>query len=81
VCVQVHNRRTLQRCSCTSSPCVQLPTHPPGHTTTNLTFAVAPLMRSSRVSSLRSWWWLPLPLLMISTPASARLMWGACEVG
>jgi hypothetical protein len=42
---------------------------------------VAPRMRSSRWSSLRSWWWLPLPLLMISTPASARSMCGACARG
>jgi hypothetical protein len=46
-----------------------------------LTFAVAERMRSSRVSSLRSWWWEPLPLEMISTPASASPMWGACARG
>jgi hypothetical protein len=45
-----------------------------------LTLRVAPLMRSMRVSSFLSWWWLPLPLLMISTPARARLMWGALNV-
>jgi hypothetical protein len=38
---------------------------------------VAPLMRSSLWFSFRSWWWLPLPLLMISTPARARSMCGA----
>jgi hypothetical protein len=48
--------------------------HPP---TPHHTFAVALRMRSIRVSSFLSWWWLPLPLLMISTPARARLMWGA----
>jgi hypothetical protein len=40
------------------------------------TLAVAPRIRSSLWSSLRSWWWLPLPLLMISTPLSARPMCG-----
>lgn len=44
------------------------------------TLAVAPLMRSSRVFSLRSWWCEPEPLEMISTPARASPMCGAWGV-
>lgn len=44
-----------------------------------LALAVAPRIRSRRVFSLRSWWWLPLPLLMISTPARASAMCGDCN--
>lgn len=44
------------------------------------TLAVAPRIRSSRVSSLRSWWCEPEPLLMISTPARHSGMCGAAGV-
>lgn len=54
-----------------------LPLHTSQLQVAHHTLDVAPRMRSSRVSSFLSWWWLPLPLLMISTPARARLMWGA----
>jgi hypothetical protein len=56
------------------------PSHAANKTAACFTFAVAPLMSSTRVSSFLSWWWLPLPLLMISTPASARLMCGALHL-
>mmetsp|Transcript_7304 Transcript_7304/g.20761 ORF Transcript_7304/g.20761 Transcript_7304/m.20761 type:complete len:209 (+) Transcript_7304:3087-3713(+) len=37
-------------------------------------------MRSARCPSLRSRWWLPLPLVKISTPSSPAAMWGAAGV-
>jgi hypothetical protein len=32
---------------------------------------------SHTIHTSHTWWWLPLPLLMISTPESARSMCGA----
>lgn len=40
------------------------------------TLRVALVMRFTRMSSLRSSWWLPLPFEKISTPLWARWMCG-----
>ena len=37
---------------------------------------LASFTRSTLLSNFLSWWWLALPLVMISTPSRAIVMWG-----